>query len=135
MAKFGAKNGEELEKGVPASQCFGRRWLLLAELSILYHKEMILRTVKHPLRWHMWKGCYSGCVKTASLSPGKYPHEARGAALHRGQGATHMALKPWKEFLLQDNHAYSGSSQHGAGASRGCPSPGEDIPFSQVCRE
>jgi len=28
-AKFGAKNGE-LEKGVPASQCLGRRWLLVA---------------------------------------------------------------------------------------------------------
>lgn len=43
--KFGGKNGEELEKGVLASQWPGRRWLLLAELSHLYHKG----TAKHLL--------------------------------------------------------------------------------------
>lgn len=109
-AKFGAENGAELENGVPGSHCLGRRWLLLAGLSIMYHKEMILGTVKHPLQWHMWKGCYSGRVETASLNPGKYLHEAGEAALHWGWGATHTALKPWKEFLLQNNHVYHGSS-------------------------
>lgn len=94
VAKFGAKNGEELEKGVPASQCLGRRWWLRAEVSILYHKETILGTAKHPLQRHMWKGCYSGHAKTASLSPVKHPCEAGGAALHWGWGAAHVTSKP-----------------------------------------
>ena len=134
-AKFGAKNGEELEKGVPASQCLGRRWLLPAELSVLYHKEMILGTAKHPLQRHMWKGCYSGCVKTASLRPVKHLCEAGGVELHWDWGAAHVTSKPWKEFLLQHNSVYCGSSQHGAGASGGCPSPGQGRPSSQVCGE
>lgn len=44
--KSGGKNGEELEKGVPASQWPGR-WLLLAELRHLHHKG----TAKH-IRQH-----------------------------------------------------------------------------------
>lgn len=95
-ATFGIKNGEELKKGVPAFQRLGRRQLLLAELSILCHKEMILGTVKHALQWHMWKGYYSGHAKTASLSP-VITHVKQEERHSTGTwGDIHITSKPWK---------------------------------------